>query len=348
MLLKDLSNLPGISGSEEQVREYILNEISAFCDEVRVDNTGNVVAFVKSVSGKNDVPKIMIAAHMDEVGLIVSGIDRNGNLKFMTVGGIDRKVLPGARVLIGENEIKGVIGIKAIHRQSEAEFSKAISIEDLRIDIGSDNKKQTEKLIEPGDYVVFDTEFEEFGRDLYSGKAFDDRVGCAVLIETLRNVKRMDYDLYVCFTVKEEIGLLGAKILANTIKPDIAIVVEGTTCADLPEVEEHMVSSFLNRGPVLVVADGASISGRKLNNCIEEAAKENHIPYQFKNTLTGGNDAAALQKNSVGAHVASISVPCRYIHSPVSVISKQDYDNTFYLLLNVLNKLSETGGKLNV
>jgi len=350
MLLSDLSNLPGVSGNEDAVRDYILNEITAYCDSISVDRVGNIVAVVKAGGNKNgeEVPKIMLAAHMDEVGFIVSGVDRNGNLQIMPVGGIDPKVVPGSKVLVGDNDIKGVIGIKAIHLQSEVEFKKTVAIDALRVDIGSDRKKLTENVVIPGDYVVFDTMFEEFGEGLYSGKAFDDRVGCAILIELMRNLKRLPFDLYICFSVKEEIGLAGAKILAESIKPDVAIILEGTTCADLPNVAGHMVSSRLREGPVLAIMDGSSVSSRKLNEFIIAAAKENHIPYQFKNTVTGGNDAAAIQRSAMGAMVSSISVPCRYLHSPVSVISKEDYDNAFYLVTAVIEKLSETGGSIDV
>ena len=352
MLLEDLSNLSGVSGNEDIIRDYIINQVAPFCDSVKTDRAGNVLALVRAqvrtVPGQEEsvknVKKVMLAAHMDEVGFIVKGIDKNGNLKFMTVGGIDPKVLPGCRVLVGDNDIKGVIGAKAIHLQSEAEFKKTFSIESLRIDIGCENRKQAEKLVEPGDYVVFDTVFEEFGQDLYSGKAFDDRVGCAILIELLKNMKRPEFDLFICFSVKEEIGLMGAKILANEIKPDIAIIVEGTTCADMPGVEQGQASSRINKGPVLAFMDGASVSDKELNGLIIKTAEQNHIPYQFKTTITGGNDAAAIQRNAAGAQVASISVPCRYIHSPVGVISRQDYDDTFYLLAGVIENLCE---KLN-
>lgn len=348
MLLKDLSNLPGISGNEDHVRNYILNEIKPYCDSVSVDRIGNIISVVKAAGGKNGVPKIMLCAHMDEVGLIVSGIDKNGHLKFMPVGGIDPKVLPGCRVLVGEQDIKGVIGLRAIHLQSEIEFKKVQTSDMLRIDIGSENKRQTEKLVELGDAVTFDTLFEEFGDDLYAGKAFDDRVGCAVLIELLRNMKRPAFDLYVCFSTREEIGLAGAKVLTNQIQPEIAVILEGTTCADLPGVSAHLTSSQLRKGPVLTRMDGASVSSPALNHMIEKAAVSNHIPFQYKNTISGGNDAGAVQKNASAVHVASISVPCRYIHSPVSVISKQDYDNTFYLLSYLIEELSLSGGKLHV
>lgn len=348
MILSDLSNLPGVSGNEDLVREYILNEIRPFCDTITEDRAGNLIGLVKAAETDVPVPKVLLCAHMDEVGFIVSGIDRSGNLKFMPVGGIDQKVLPGCRVLVGEQDIKGVIGAKPIHLQSESEFKKAFPTESLRIDIGSDNKRQTERLVELGDYAIFDTMFEEFGEGLYAGKALDDRAGCAILIELLRNLKRPTFDLYVCFSVKEEIGCVGAKILANTILPDIAIAVEGTTCADLPGVAPHKISTALGKGPALAFMDGGSIADKALNAFLEQVAKENHIPYQYKNTTTGGNDAAAFQRTAKGTKVASVSVPCRYIHSPVSVISKQDYDNTFYLMVHLVETLSKQGGKLHV
>ncbi len=348
MILSDLSNLPGVSGNEDLVREYILNEIRPFCDTVTVDRVGNLIGFVKAEQTQAPVPKVLLCAHMDEVGFIISGIDRSGNLKFMTVGGMDQKVLPGCRVLVGEQDIKGVIGAKPIHLQSESEFKKAFPADSLRIDIGSDNKKQTDRLVEPGDYAIFDTVFEEFGDGLYAGKALDDRAGCAILVELLRNLKRPSFDLYVCFSTKEEIGCVGAKVLASTILPDIAIAIEGTTCADLPGVEPHKVSTALGKGPALAFMDGGSIADKALNQFLEQVAKENHIPYQYKNTTTGGNDAAAFQRTAKGVKTASVSVPCRYIHSPVSVISKQDYDNTFYLVAHLVEALSKQGGNLHV
>lgn len=357
MILSDLSNLPGVSGNEDLVRDYILNEIRPFCDTVTVDRTGNLIGFVKAAAPEGEeadgqaaepVQKVLLCAHMDEVGFIISGIDRSGNLKFLPVGGMDPKVLPGCRVLVGEQDIKGIIGSKAIHLQSEGEFKKAFPVENLRIDIGCDNKRQTDRLVELGDYAIFDTVFEEFGDGLYAGKALDDRAGCAVLIEVLRNLKRPTFDLYVCFSTKEEVGCVGAKVLANTILPDIAIAVEGTTCADLPGVAAHKVSTSLNKGPVLAFMDGGSIADQELNGFLEQVAKENHIPYQYKNTTTGGNDAASFQRTAKGVKVASVSVPCRYIHSPVSVISKQDYDNTFYLVAHFIEALSRQGGNLHV
>ena len=190
MILSDLSNLPGVSGNEDLVREYILNEIRPYCDTVTIDRAGNLIGLVKAAESDVQVPKVLLSAHMDEVGFIISGIDRNGNLKFMPVGGIDQKVLPSCRVLVGEQDIKGVIGAKAIHLQSESEFKKAFPTESLRIDIGGDSKRQTERLVQLGDYAIFDTIFEEFGEGLYAGKALDDRAGCAILIEVLRNLKK--------------------------------------------------------------------------------------------------------------------------------------------------------------
>ena len=344
MLLEEMSNLPGVSGNEDAISDYIINNIKDYCDDYRRDKTGNIIAFVEGRKDEAEEAskralKVMLAAHMDEVGFIINGIDRNGNLKFMPVGGIDPRVLPGCRVLVGNNDIKGIIGVKAIHLQGEAEFKKVINIENLRIDIGSDNKRQTEKLVQLGDTAVFDTVFEEFGDELYSGKALDDRVGCAILIEMLRNIERQDFDLYVCFTVKEEIGLVGAKILANEINPDIAFIVEATTSSDLPDNEKNQVS--LNKGPVLTILDGSSINDERLIQYIAQVAKDNQIPYQFKAHPSGGNDTAAIQRNSAGkVRTAAISVPCRYIHSPVSVISKPDYDNAFYLILNIVENFS--------
>jgi endoglucanase len=349
MLLMELSNLPGVSGNEGLVRNKIIELVTPLCDKVRVDRCGNVIALVKSGAASSEPPvKVMLTAHMDEVGFIITSIDKKGNLKFKTVGGVDDRILPGKRVLVGPNKVKGVIGSKPIHLQSEKEFKKAYKTEDLRIDIGSGNQKASLKLVEPGDYTVFDTSAERFGDGLISGKALDDRAGCAILIDLLKNITRPSYDLYVCFTVNEEIGLLGAKVLANAIRPDIAMTVEGTTCADVPGVREYETSSSLGKGPVLAIMDKASVSDKDLNRFLTDTAEELDIKTQFKNTVSGGNDAAAMQKASSGAKVASVSVPCRYIHSPLSVLSEKDFNDCLKLMTGFVDKLSKNGGKLYV
>lgn len=352
MLLKELSNLPGVSGNEDLVRDKIIELVTPLCDKLRVDKCGNVIAYIEGRQPDNqEIPstkpiKVMINAHMDEVGFIITGIDKKGNLKFNSVGGVDDRILPGKRVLVGKKRVLGVIGCKPIHLQSEAEFSKTFKVDELRIDIGADSLKSAQKLVKAGDVAVFDTEASEFGEDKILGKALDDRAGCAILIEMLKQIKRPTYDLYVCFSTGEEIGLIGSKIIANQIKPDIGIAIEGTTCSDVPGVLKHETSSVMGDGPVLTIMDGASVSDRNLNILIVETAKALDIKFQFKNTVSGGNDAASIQKAASGAKVASISVPCRYIHSPLSVLNINDYNNCIKLVVGVLEKLSETRGNI--
>ena len=208
--------------------------------------------------------------------------------------------------------------------------------------------KDALKLVSPGDYAVFTTEAGRFGDGLISGKALDDRVGCAALVQLLKNTKNTLFDLFIGFTTREEIGLVGAKVLANSIQPDIGVAVEGTTCADVPGVAEHETSSSLGKGPVLTIMDRASVSDKNLNNFIEMTANSLSIDIQYKNTVSGGNDAAALQRAAAGTMVASISVPCRYIHSPLSVLDEKDYFSVIELITGLVNRLNETGGNINV
>ncbi|HOQ36292.1 MAG TPA: M42 family metallopeptidase [Acetivibrio sp.] len=334
MLLKELTELNGVSGNEDEVREYIKKEALLHATEVKVDSMGNLICYKK---GKSSEYKIMLSAHMDEVGFIVTGY-KDGVIKFSPIGGIDERILPGARVLVGDKKIPGVIGSKPIHLQDKEERGNNIKLKGMYIDIGADNKEELERLTSPGDYIAFYSKYTEFGDNCIKAKALDDRVGCAMLLEILK--ESYQFDLYACFTVQEEVGLRGAGVAAYTVNPDLAIVLEGTTCSDVPDVNEHEYSTVMGQGAVLTLMDRTSYPNKKLVEFIYNTARENNIPVQYKKTTTGGNDAGKIQLTRGGVVVASISVPCRYIHSPVSVMSKKDFESCLNLVKKVLDKLS--------
>ncbi len=336
MYIKELTELNGVSGNEDEVREYIKKHIKDLADEINIDSMGNLIAFKK---GKNSKYKVMLSAHMDEVGFMVTGFGESGVVKFATVGGIDERILPGKRVLIGEKNIPGVIGSKPIHMQEREERNVNIKLKRMYIDIGTDKREEAEKLVSLGDYMAFYSPYTQFGEGLIKAKALDDRVGCAILIEALKD--RYEFDLYACFTVQEEVGLRGSEVAAYTVNPDIALVVEGTTCSDVPGVEKGEYSTVLGDGAALTIMDRTSYPNKNFVNYIYELARKNKLSIQFKQTNSGGNDAGKIQMSRGGVVTASISVPCRYIHSPVSVMSEKDFNSCKDIVIAVLKDLGK-------
>lgn len=322
MLLKTLTEAIGVSGNEKTVREIILKEIKPYCQDITIDRMGNLIAYKKGTAKHRK--KMMLSAHMDEVGLIVTGITDKGFIKFKPVGGIDPRILIAKRVLIGEQKIPGVIGLKAVHLQKPEERKQAVNIKEMYIDIGEKSKQAVEKSVHLGDYIGFDSSYTPFGDKLIKAKALDDRVGCAVLIEMLK--EQYAFDLYACFTVQEEVGLRGAKVAAYTVRPDMALVVEGTTCSDVPGVKEHEHATSMGEGPAVSIMDRASISNKTLSKLLYHLGEKHNIKVQYKRTTFGGNDAGAIHLTGEGVATAAISVPCRYIHSPVSVMNLDDFE----------------------
>lgn len=331
MLLKQLTEASGISGNEKEVRNLIISEIKDHVDSYKIDRIGNIIAYKK---GKSNDKKLMIAAHMDEVGLLVTEIDDMGLIKFMTVGGIDKRILVSKPVSIGKNKIAGVIGAKPIHLQQKDERTKALGINELYIDIGASSKDEAEKLVDVGDYVSFRSDYIEFGEGLVKAKALDNRVGCSLLVNLIKEIK--DISFYAVFTVMEEVGLRGAGPAAYEVNPDITLVLEGTLCYDIPKLDSHMVPTYLNMGPAISLIDRTTIFSHNLRKQIVKIAKDNKIPYQYRKTSMGGNDSGAIHTSKGGSLTTTISVPCRYIHSPASVMSRNDYDNTYKLLKAIL------------
>ncbi len=319
MLLESLCNASGVSGNEGEVRNIIISQIKPYCDDIFVDSIGNVIALKK---GKDHSKKVMIAAHMDEVGFIVSGITDKGYLEFKKVGGIDTRVIISKNVLVGDKKIPGVIGMKAIHLQSKSEREEVPKVKSLFIDIGAKDKEDAEKYVNLGDYVTFATKYQEIGEDLIKAKALDDRVGCFVMTKLIKEPQK--YDTYFCFTTQEEVGLRGARVSAYRINPDIALVLESTTCADVHNVPDHRTVTRMGEGVAISFMDSSTIVKKEYVEFLERISKG--IPAQLKKMTSGGNDAGAIHLTGEGIKTASLSIPARYIHSPVSVASKKDID----------------------
>lgn len=322
--LEKLSNLNAVSGDEGAVRKYIREQITPLCDEVWVDTMGNLYGR-KRKEGK---PVVMVCAHMDEVGLLITKIRDDGELEYAPCG-IDPRVMPGRRVSIGREGVMGVIGSKAIHLQSRDEFQKSYKHSQLTIDIGAKDKADAEKYVHVGDYACFITEFSLLGDGLMVGKALDDRIGCAAIIELLK--QDYDCDFYAVFTVQEEVGTRGAMAAVYNVKPDVCLVMEGTTANDMPDVKGHQRVTRVGKGPAISFMDRGTIVRPKMFDALRNAAKEAGIPFQLRQGANGGTDAGAIHKAVGGCYAGGISVPCRYIHSAVSVASVSDFENALDL-----------------
>jgi len=341
MILRELSEIPGVSGDEARVRARIWEAVRDRVDGGRVDPMGNLITW----KGANRPgPKVMLAAHMDEVGLMVTRIGDDGLLRFRKVGGIDDRVLAAKAVRVGPDGVPGVIGLRPIHLLKDDEAKKPVSEQDLVIDIGAASKEEAERVVRPGAYVSFATSFGELGDGLVKGKAFDDRVGCALLVELL--ALDFPFPLFGVFTVQEEIGLRGARVAAYEVAPDLALVLEGTSCADIPGTEPHGQSTVLGGGPAITVMDAHHIPARPLVEGLVAAASERGIPWQWRRTAFGGTDAGSIHLTRSGVPAATVSVPCRYIHSPCAVMSLQDFDNTRRLVAGFLEDVPRIAARL--
>jgi putative aminopeptidase FrvX len=336
MILKALSEAVGVSGDEGDVRAVVLDAVREHVDEVRVDTMGNVLAF-KRGTGRNRL-RVMVAAHMDEIGLMVVGHDSDGFLQVRAVGGIDPRLLPGTLFQVGPQRIPGVCGVKPIHLVKKDDLEKVAQIEDLAVDVGAKDKDEAKKLAPIGTYATFTTQFRELGPTV-SGKAFDDRAGCAVLVKLLRG-ERFRFDLHAAFTVQEEVGLRGAGVAAYAIGPDCAFALEGTIADDIPKDKDVSSTTQLGHGPAITVMDKSVISDRRLLRLLTGTADELSIPYQFKQPGIGGTDAGAIHRTRGGVPSVTVAVPARYIHSPVALLSLEDFENTVHLMREALSRLT--------
>lgn len=321
--LKKLCKLSGPSGFEDEVREYILEKATAYADSVMTDSMGNLI--VTKAGAKKDAPRILICAHMDEVGLIITGADDDGCLRFDFLGGIDRRVIIGKRVFIGNAKVPGIVGLKAYHLVDREEEKTVPKRTEMYIDIGCASKDEALKLVSLGDYAVFDSGVVEFGEGFIKARAIDDRAGCAAMLKLLE--QELPCDCTFAFTVQEEVGTRGAKIAAARVCPDYALILETTTAADLPEVSEGKRICRLGGGPVIPFMDKGTLYTPMLYRLLTELADKNGIRWQTKNVIAGGTDASAIQRSGLGAAVAGIAVPVRNIHSPASVAKISDFED---------------------
>lgn len=331
-MLKNLCLINSASGDEGAVRDFIINEIKNYC-EYKVDNLGSVIAFKKGSKKPNK--KIMLCAHMDEVGFIITDITDDGYLKFSAVGGIDSKVILGRVIRV--NDTLGVVGLKPVHLLGENEKENAPSTGELFIDIGAKNKEDALKYVHLGDYAYFESDYYEFGDGYIKSKALDDRIGCMLLIELMK--ENLEFDTYFCFNVQEEVGLRGSMCTSFAVQPDVSVVLETTTAADLCGVTGGDRVCVLGDGPVVSFMDGRTIYDKELYNLAMTIAKDNSIRIQTKTAIAGGNDAGAIQTSGKGSRVMAISLACRYIHSGSSVVKKSDIDETRKFLKVLLPKL---------
>lgn len=338
LLLARLSEAFGPSGDEAEVRQILTEELKGRWDAAYVDSMGNLIA---SFGRQKPGPRAMIAAHMDEVGLIVDFIDDDGFLRFKKVGGIDDRVLPAARVRVGRHRVPGVIGLKPKHLLKGEEAERVVDSDDLYIDIGARSKAEAEERVRPGDYAVFDTRFQELTGGVVTGKALDDRAGCAIAAALA--VEELPLPVDFAFTVQEEIGLRGAKVAAERVKPDFAVVLEATTCADFPDPKARRRSTLLGQGPALTFQDATSIPHQGLLELLVRTAEEEGVRYQWKQTTAGGNDAGSIHLAAGGIPTVSISVPCRYLHTPRALLSLSDMAEALRLVRALLHRVAREG-----
>ncbi len=328
-ILREFCEINSPSGFEKTIRERILEEISPFC-ECRTDKNGNIIAYKK---GKlPSTVKLMVDAHLDEVGIIISDVTNDGFLKFQVLGGIKPSVLLCRKVCINDSVI-GVIGCKPIHLTEGEEGKKLPNTDALYIDIGCSSRAEAEELVNVGDSGVIMSEFVALSSTRIKAKAIDDRAGCYILTELLK--MDSDYDFYATFTFGEELGCRGAKTAAYTVNPDVAIVLEATTAADLDGVNDENKVCVLGKGPAVSFMDRGTVYDRDLFN----TAINSGIPCQVKRAVAGGNNAGEIHLSRDGVRTLAISVPCRYIHSPSSICDITDIENAKNLAKYMINKI---------
>ena len=328
-LLRELADAVGISGEEEPVRALILTHIRDYVEDIRIDPMGNLLA-VKRGTGAVDL-RVMAAAHMDEVGMMVMGFDGDGTIRFGAVGGLDARILPGTRVLVGPDKVPGVIQWVPVHLNKD---ENTVPIERLRIDIGASSRESAQKAAERGDPIAFDSRLVELGPTV-RGKALDDRAGCVSLIKLVQG-DPFPFDLHIAFTVQEEVGLRGAKVAAQRIRPDVAFVLETTACHDLPQdpdEPDQTTITHMGAGPAITVVDRSMISDPRLVRHLVSVGEREGIPHQFRSPIhAGGTDAGAIHKTGAGVPSVVVATPCRYLHGPHSIMNLADWENQAHLL----------------
>lgn len=338
-LLKDICEVAGAPGFENRVREMVLKQIENLVDDISIDNMGNIVAFKRGKISK----KVMAAAHMDEIGFIVTHITDKGFLKFHTLGGFDPKTLTAQRVIVhGKEDLIGVMGAKPIHVMTEEERNKAPKISDYFIDLGM-RKEEVEKVISIGDPVTRERGLIEMG-DCVNCKSLDNRVAVFILIEALKQLKTKEipYDFYAVFTVQEEVGIRGAQVAALSINPDFGICIDTTIAFDIPGSNDYEEITSLGKGAGIKIMDSRTICDQRMVRFMKKIANTNNIKWQPEILTGGGTDTMGIQQFTAGGSIAgAISIPTRHIHQVIETCDKADIKNSIDLLVNCILGISD-------
>jgi putative aminopeptidase FrvX len=338
-ILEKLSNACGVTGREEEVRSLMKNLLKPHVDEVKEDRLGNVIGIKK---GKKNAPRVMLAAHMDEIGLLVKTISKEGFIQFTKMGGIDDRILLAQSVIVytEKGPLHGIIGSKPPHIQKEDERKKVLSYDELFIDVGAGSQDEAKKMgVRIGNPIGFDMKSVKVGKSIMIGKALDDRAGCAVMVEALKRLKNTECTIYAVGTVQEEVGLRGATTAAFGIYPDVGIALDVTVAGDVPGVREVEAPIKMRKGPSIEIADAGLITHPKVLRLLVDVAEENKIPYQLEAGLAGSTDAARISLTREGVPSGVICVPTRYIHSPSSLLSLEDAENAVKLMVAAIQKI---------
>ncbi|MBO1004520.1 M42 family metallopeptidase [Pseudogracilibacillus auburnensis] len=341
-MLKDLTDANAISGHEKEARDVMERYIKPYADEVYTDHLGSLIA---KKSGDENGPKIMVAGHLDEVGFMVTRIDKDGFLYFQTIGGWWNQVMLAQRVTImtKEGNLTGVIGSKPPHILSAEQRKKPVDIKDMFIDIGASSKEEAEKFgVRPGDSVVPYFEFTQMKNEkMLLAKAWDNRIGCAIAIEVLKQLQNEEHPniVYGVGTIQEEVGLRGAKTSAHLIKPDIAFGVDVGIAGDTPGVSDKEADSKLGEGPQIILYDASMISHKGVRDLVVETAEEKEIPFQYSSMAGGGTDSGAIHLTADGVPALSITIATRYIHSHAAMLHRDDFEHAVTLIVEVIKKL---------
>ncbi|MEH7417194.1 M42 family metallopeptidase [Neobacillus drentensis] len=349
-MLKDLTDAKGIPGNEREVREVMKKYIAPYADEITSDGLGSLIA--KKV-GKEGGPKIMVAGHLDEVGFMITQIDDKGFLRFQTVGGWWGQVMLAQRVTIvtRNGEVTGIIGSKPPHVLSAEARKKPIEIKDMFIDIGASSREEAQEWgVRPGDMVVPYFEFTVMNNEkMLLAKAWDNRIGCAIAIDVLRQLQGVDHPnvVYGVGNVQEEVGLRGAKTATYKIEPDIGFAVDVGIAGDTPGISEKEAMSKMGKGPQIVVYDASMVAHKGLRDFVTDTADELNIPYQFESIPGGGTDAGSIHLTHNGVPALAITIATRYIHSHAAMLHRDDYENAVKLIVEVIKRLDrETVDKI--
>jgi len=342
-LLKLLCETPGVSGNEEPIRTVLKSVLLEITPEVSVDRLGNLIAYIpgreRSEEAAPSPPRIMIAAHMDEIGFMVKAIDEHGCVWFLPVGGFDPRTLVGQRVVIhGKHEVHGVIAPEANWLATEESKKRVRPIKELFIDVGM-GAEEVSEVVHPGDAISLAQGFAELNDQVVTGRNFDDRVGVYIMVEALRRMGPCDADIYAVATAQEEVGVRGAEAAARAIEPDVGIAIDGSLAGDVPNVPKHERSCVLGAGTGIYVWDRLSMYDKRVVSFLLNCAEKNGIEHQIN--VGGGTDASAMQRKGTGAYVATIGPPTRYMHSTVQLCHKQDIEATIELLCAFLENVTE-------